>query len=134
MSEPELHATAEARITVRREDLASALLGFAGDDEYPDVFSTSKLVAIMEIAASRLLIPHLKGDELSVGVSVDIRHTAATPVGAVVTATARFMGRDGKLFVFDVVASDNGGEIGRGSHKRAIVSTARLLSGAAKRA
>jgi predicted thioesterase len=40
---------------------------------------------------------------------------------------------DGKLYVFEVVARDPGGEIGRGTHKRAIVATERLLSGAAKR-
>jgi fluoroacetyl-CoA thioesterase len=37
------------------------------------------------------------------------------------------------LFVFEISASDNGGEIGRGSHKRAIVETERLLLVAAKR-
>lgn len=42
-------------------------------------------------------------------------------------------GMEGKLYVFDVVARDPGGEIGRGVHKRAIVTRERLLAGAAKR-
>jgi predicted thioesterase len=70
---------------------------------------------------------------MSVGVAVDVLHTAATPPGATVTATARLTGRDGKLYVFEVTASDEGGEIGRGTHKRAVVSASRLLAGAAKR-
>ena len=132
MSEPASHTKATATLVVRESDLASNV-GLEPGDEFPDVFATARLVAIMEVAAARLLRPHLGPGELSVGVSLDIRHTAATPLGGVVTATAEFMGRDGKLFVFEVSASDEGGEIGRGSHKRAVVSTERLEVGAAKR-
>jgi predicted thioesterase len=91
------------------------------------------MVAVMELASARLLRPLLGPGELSVGVTVDIAHTAATPPGVTVKALARYAGREGKLFVFEVVASDPGGEIGRGTHKRAIISAERLLSGAAKR-
>jgi len=91
------------------------------------------MVALMEIAASRVLLPLLAPGELSVGVTVDITHTAPTPLGAEVTATARYAGREGKLFLFEVSAADRGGEVGRGWHKRAIVSNERLQSGAAKR-
>jgi predicted thioesterase len=68
-----------------------------------------------------------------VGVTVEVAHTAATPRGIKVTAMARYLGREGKLFVFEVVAHDRGGEIGRGTHKRAVVSTGRLLAGADRR-
>jgi len=71
--------------------------------------------------------------ELSVGVSVDIRHVAATPLGAAVRASARFVGREGKLYLFEVWAEDPGGEIGRGRHARAIVSNERLMDGARRR-
>jgi predicted thioesterase len=133
MSEPKTDATASAQMTVGEGDLASALR-FEPGDEYPPVFSTSRMVALMEVAASRILRPHLQQGDLSVGVSVDVVHTAATPLGATVTATARLIGRDGKLFVFEVSAADDGGEVGRGTHKRAIVSTSRLVTGAMKRA
>lgn len=87
----------------------------------------------MELAGARLLHPLLQAGEMSVGAHVDVSHTAATPIGATVTATATYRGRDGKLFVFEVVAYDPAGEIGSGTHKRAIVSRERLLAGAAKR-
>lgn len=92
------------------------------------------MVALMEIAASRVLVPLLNPGELSVGVTVDITHIAPTPLGAEVTATARYAGSEGKLFLFEVSCADKGGEVGRGWHKRAIVSSERLQSGAAKRA
>ena len=92
------------------------------------------MIALMEMASARVLKPLLQSGEMSVGVTVDIIHSAATPIGAKVTATASYCGRDGKLFVFDVIAHDPAGEIGHGTHKRAVISRERLLAGAAKRA
>ncbi|HEX7422097.1 MAG TPA: thioesterase [Thermoanaerobaculia bacterium] len=131
-SEPEIRSTAVAELTVGEADLASAV-GLEKGDDFPRVFATARLVALMEIAAARLLRPHLREGESSVGVSVDILHTAATPLHGTVVATATYMGRDGKLFVFEVLAADDAGEVGRGTHKRAIVSSDRLTAGAAKR-
>lgn len=131
-NEPELNATATAELVVGPEDLASSLPIEMGD-QFPAVLATARLVALMEIAAARVLKPLLEAGELSVGVTVDISHTAPTPPGAQVTTTARYAGREGKLFLFEVSATDPGGEIGRGWHKRAIVTSERLQSGAAKR-
>lgn len=132
MNEPELDATASAQILVSGADLASALSLEAGDS-YPPVLSTSRMIALMEVAASRVLRPFLGEGEMSVGVTVEVTHTAATPPGVEVTATARYLGREGKLFVFEVVACDPRGEIGKGTHKRAIISSERLLAGAERR-
>ena len=67
------------------------------------------------------------------GVVVDVKHTAATPVGAWVEAQATYTGRNGRLYVFEVVARDPGGEVMRGRHERGVIDEARLLEGAAKR-
>jgi predicted thioesterase len=132
MTELAIDSTATAHLTVRPLDLASNLeIETAG--AFPAVFATSRMVALMEVAAARLLSPQLREGELSVGVTMDIKHTAATPPGGSVTATAKFVGREGKLFVFEVSAADDAGEIGRGTHRRAIISTERLLAGAAQR-
>jgi predicted thioesterase len=131
-SELAVNSTASAHLTVAQSDLASAL-NLEPADAFPRVFATSRMVALMELAAARVLRPLLRAGELSVGVSIDVKHNAATPLGATVTATAKFVGRDGKLFLFDVSAADDAGEIGRGTHKRAIVTTERLVSGAAQR-
>jgi len=132
-NEPELNATGTATLTVGPQDLASSISDETGD-AFPQVLATARMVALMEIAASRVLKPLLGPGELSVGVTVDINHTAPTPLGAEITATARYAGREGKLFLFEISAADRGGEVGRGWHKRAIVSSERLRSGAAKRA
>ena len=131
-NEPELNATATAELVVGPDDLASSFPIEMGD-QFPAVLATARMVALMEIAAARVLKPLLEPGELSVGVKVDISHTAPTPAGAQVVTTARYAGREGKLFLFEVSATDPAGEIGRGWHKRAIVTSERLQSGAAKR-
>ena len=130
--EPEPNATGTATLIVGPQDLASSIASVTGDS-FPPVFATARMIALMEVAASRVLVPLLGPGELSVGVTVDINHTAPTPLGAEVTATARYAGREGKLFLFEVSCADKGGEVGRGWHKRAIVSSERLQSGATKR-
>ncbi len=132
MQEPALHATAEVAFLVGESDLASALSPDP-QDVFPQVFATSRLIAFMELAAARLLRPLLGPGELSVGVTIEASHTAATPPGSTVRATARYLGREGKLYLFEVVAHDDFGEIGRGTHKRSIITLDRLLSGAARR-
>ena len=129
---PAIGSTASAQLVVGPADLASAL-PLDADDAFPAVFATARLVALMEIAAARLLRPFLAGGELSVGVSIEVTHSAPTPPGGTVTATARYVGRDGKAFVFEVVATDAAGEVGKGRHKRAIVSVERLLNAANRR-
>lgn len=132
MSDPVIDSTASARLKVGPSDLASAL-NFEPGDVFPPVFATSRMVALMEVAAARVLGPHLGAGELSVGASLEVVHTAATPPGATVTATAKFVGKEGKLFLFELSAADDAGEIGRGTHKRAIVNADRIVAGAARR-
>jgi fluoroacetyl-CoA thioesterase len=132
MPEPELNATATAELVVGPADLASSI-STEGGDQFPAVLATARMIALMETAAARVLQPLLGPGELSVGVTVDITHLVPTPPGALVTANARYTGRQGKLFVFEISAQDEGGEIGRGSHKRAIVETERLQRAAANR-
>jgi fluoroacetyl-CoA thioesterase len=130
--EPTPGATATVEWVVGADDLASrTTLGV--DESYPPVFATARMITLMELAGGRVLAPLLLPGELSVGVRVDVSHTAPTPEGAKVRATARFVGVESGLYRFEVEAYDGGGEIGRGVHHRAIVEVARLLARAAKR-
>ncbi len=129
---PEIGAAASAGMVVRPADLASAFR-LAPEDAFPPVFATARMVALMEIASARLLVPYLAEGERSVGVRIDVTHSAATPEGAAVEAVATYLGREDRNYRFDVVARDRGGEIGRGLHVRAIVSNDRLVRGAARR-
>jgi len=122
------NAKGEAECRVEERDLANQ-----DDTPFPPVFSTARMVRLMEVAAARCLEPLLSEGELSVGVTIDIEHTAATPQGALVRARANFVEQKGKLYCFEVSAHDGGGIIGKGRHARAIVRVDRLLEGAACR-
>lgn len=124
--------TAEASLIVQVSDTARAL-SLSPDDEFPEVFATSRMVALMELAAARVLKAILQPGELSVGVVVDVRHTAATPVGCRITAVATYQGMEGRLHRFRVEAFDEAGSIGDCSHTRAVIRTERLLKGAERR-
>lgn len=123
---------AEAAFRVQPSDTAAAL-SISPEDEFPAVFATSRMIALMELAAARCMRPLLKAGQLSVGVGLDVRHTAATPVGIMVRAVARCESFDGRLYHFRVEAFDEAGLIGEGRHTRAIVATDRLLAGAQRR-
>jgi predicted thioesterase len=131
---PELRdgASATATALVAEADLADRVALDAGD-VFPAVYATSRMIAVMEVAAARVLSPLLGPGENSVGVTVDIEHVSPTPSGARVTAEARYLGREGKLYLFEVLARDNAGIIGKGRHRRAIVEAKRLEATAAKR-
>ena len=122
----------EAAFTVGPRDTADAI-AISAEDNFPQVFATSRMIALMELAAARAMRPLLEDGQLSVGVSLNIKHTAATPLGGNVRAVATYLGPDGKLFRFKVEAFDDAGPIGDGEHLRAVVGTDRLLAGAEKR-
>jgi len=128
----EIGIIGSASLVVTGADLAT-VLNQAATDGFPPVLATARMIGLMELAASRAMHGILGSGELSVGVNLQITHSAATPIGALVTAEARFIAMEGKLFLFEVIARDPGGEIGRGTHKRAVVSSDRLIQGAGRR-
>ena len=128
----EIGETAEFSMMASDADMASAL-GDGSGDKFPEVFATSRMVAIMELAAARIMKKLLTPDQLSVGVGVNIMHLAATPNHTEVSAKATFLGMEGKLYKFKSEAFDTGGLIGKGEHTRAIIEFDRLVASAEKR-
>ncbi len=125
-------ASAEITSTVRPSDTAKAL-SISPEETFPEVLATSRMIALMELAAARAMRSLLQDGQLSVGVTVNVKHAAATPVGCAVRAVATYLGPDGKLYRFKVEAFDPAGSIGEGEHTRAIIGTDRLLAGAERR-
>ncbi len=117
---------------VEDKDLAKNLQ-ISSEDNFPEVFATARMVALMECSAAKILIPFLEEGQLSVGVEVNIKHLAPTLSGDVAISTATFEGMEGKLYKFSLEVVDSGGVIGTGTHTRAIVTKDRLMSGANKR-
>jgi fluoroacetyl-CoA thioesterase len=93
-----------------------------------DVFATPAMVALMEEAAVAALSDVLPSDLTTVGIHLDVRHVAATPLGMAVQATATVTEVDGRIVTFEVSANDAEEQIGHGTHRRAIVNSASFQS------
>lgn len=92
------------------------------------VFATPHMIALMENASANSLLPYLAGDEGSVGTHLNVAHSAATPIGMKVWAESTVTAVEGKKITFDVVAYDEAGEIGRGTHERFIIKPEKFLA------
>src|SRR5262249_53874887 len=69
-------ASAEKGVTVTREMTVAHY-----HESMPEVFGTPVMIYHMEVTASDAVQPHLPEGWVSVGVAVNVRHLAATPVG-----------------------------------------------------
>ena len=96
-----------------------------------EVFATPSMVALMEQAAVNSL--NLPVGQSSVGTSLSITHTAATPLGAIVSATAELIEIDRRRLVFMVEVRDEAGQIGEGKHERFIIDVEPFLAKAQNR-
>ncbi|MTW16219.1 thioesterase [Rhodoplanes serenus] len=90
--------------------------------EMPQVFATGFMVGLMEWACVQLLAPHLDAGEGSLGVHIDVSHTAATPPGFTVAVEAECVAVDGRKVAFRVRAHDGVDPIGEGRHERMVVA------------
>ncbi|MCU0507002.1 MAG: thioesterase family protein [Anaerolineae bacterium] len=90
------------------------------------VFATPEMVRLMERAAVNGLAPYLAAGQQSVGTMVHVKHLAATPLGATVTAKAELLSVDGRRLLFKVSAHDGTDLIGEGTHERALIDLAKF--------
>ena len=93
----------------------------------PPVYTTPDMVRLMETAGAHALQPFCESGEISVGTAIDIEHRAPVGVNAVVRADATVKSVDGRFYILDVKVTDGDKEIGVGTIRRTIVSTARFL-------
>lgn len=91
------------------------------------VYATPCMVALMEGAAVEAIEAAMDETKTTVGTELNIQHLSATPVGMDVRAEAIVTAVDGKIITFELHAYDEAGEIGRGTHKRVVVSSQKFL-------
>ena len=91
------------------------------------VYATPCMAALMEGAACEAIEVGLAEGETTVGIELNLKHIAATPVGMEVRAEAEVTAVDGKIITFSIKAFDEKGEIGNATHKRALVNSQRFL-------
>jgi predicted thioesterase len=107
---------------VEDQDLAS----FKGNIG-ADVLSTHCIVLLMEQAARKAIEGRLTPDKITVGTMINLRHFAATPLGAKVRAEALLREVEGRKLVFEVVVYDDVEKVAEGVNERYIVSIDKFL-------
>ena len=80
----------------------------------PMVYATPMMILEMEMTAGDAVNKYLKAGWVTVGTEVDVRHLAATPVGARVRTTARVVAVERRVIRFEVEAFDDKRRIGEG--------------------
>ncbi|PSO18373.1 thioesterase family protein [Bradyrhizobium sp. MOS003] len=90
----------------------------------PAVYGTPMMILHMEMAAGSAVQPFLPAGHVSVGMMVNIRHLAATPVGRTVRAIARVIAVEAKSVLFEIEAWEGSRKIGDGTHRRGVVDVA----------
>lgn len=95
-------------------------------ENLPDVFATPFLAGFMERVSAELINRHLEPGQQSVGISMNLQHSAATPLGMKVRVRTEVTERDGKKLTFKVEAWDAVEKIGEAVHERFIIDAAKF--------
>ena len=92
--------------------------------DMPMVYATPMMILEMEMASADAIAAVLAPGWITVGTEVDIRHLAATPVGATVRTSAKVVAVERRVIRFEVEAFDERRRIGEGRHARGLVNVA----------
>jgi fluoroacetyl-CoA thioesterase len=115
-SRPKVGATGELAFKIEPQHAIDFATG-----GMPAVLSTPQLIGLLERTARETIAGCLEDDERSVGVEIELRHLAPTPVGQTIHCTARVIHAEDREVTFQISAHDERELIARGLHKRAII-------------
>ena len=125
---PKIGTVGELKFVVAQEHVIDFATG-----GMPAVLSTPRLVALIERTARESLSPFLDENERTVGVEIEIRHLAPTPLGKNVTIIARVIQTEAKLVNFQFEVRDEHEVIARGLHQRAVITVESFARRVAKK-
>ena len=92
------------------------------------VFSTPSMTLFVEMAAQKLAAPHLKPGQGQVGLSVNIRHLAPTPLGKRVRAEVELVGIDRRKLKFKAKVFDDVEQVGEAEHERFVIDLDKYMA------
>lgn len=89
----------------------------------PRVFATGFMVGLIEWTCIEAVNPHIDWpEEQTVGIRINVDHTAATPPGLEVCAHVKLIRVEGRLLLFESELNDGVDIISKGSHERFIIN------------
>ncbi|QZY53663.1 thioesterase family protein [Crassaminicella profunda] len=105
-----------------------------GSGKLEKLFATPRLVALMIAASVKLIDEKLPEGFITIGKRTETIHEKPTVLGQTVSVKVTIKSYDGNKILLEMVAFDEIGTIGRGTHERMIVNKKSLLNRANKRA
>jgi fluoroacetyl-CoA thioesterase len=107
---------------------------FSEGGQMPEVLATGFMVGLIEFACIKFINPHIDWPrQQTVGVHINVSHTAPTPPGLTVTVTGRLEKVDGRRLSFAFEASDGIDTICTGTHERFIIDAEKFNAAVAKK-
>jgi fluoroacetyl-CoA thioesterase len=95
---------------------------FPEGGEMPRVFATGFMVGLFEFACIKAINPFIRWpEEQTVGIHIDVSHTAPTPPGMTVTVKGTLTEIKGRKLSFLLEAWDDRDKISQGTHQRYII-------------
>lgn len=99
----------------------------------PAVFATAFMVGLMEWACMEALRPYMNEGEISLGTSICVSHSAATPPGMQVEVDVTLLEVSGARTKWSIVARDEREVIGEGTHERFSINREKFAGIVAKK-
>lgn len=100
----------------------------------PRVLATGFMVGLIEWACIQAINPHLDWPrEQTVGIALNLTHSAATPAGLTVTVRGKLESVKGRKLRFSLSSDDGVDTISEGTHDRFVIDAARFNAKAAEK-
>jgi fluoroacetyl-CoA thioesterase len=108
---------------------------FAEGRAMPEVLATGYMVGLFEFACIKAINAHIDWPrQQTVGIHINVSHTAATPPGFTVTVKGRLDKIDGRKLSFTLSAHDGVDTISKGTHDRFLIDADKFNAAVAKKA
>jgi len=93
----------------------------------PRVLASGFMVGLFEWACIQAINPHIDWpEEQTVGIHINLSHTAATPPGLTITVKGKLEEVEGRKLSFSLVADDGVDKISEGTHDRFVINAAKF--------
>jgi fluoroacetyl-CoA thioesterase len=100
----------------------------------PKVLATGFLLGLFEFSCIKALNPHLDWpNEQTVGIGMNMTHTAATPEGMTITVKGKLNKIEGRKLTFSLEAFDDMEKVSEATHERFVINAEKFNAALAKK-
>lgn len=93
-----------------------------------EVFATPAMITLMEKTCLDSVNDKLGEGNTTVGISVNIKHLKASPIGSLIRCDSKLVDVDRKRLVFEVQCFEDDILIGEGIHERFVVDSEKFMA------